>query len=782
MGVQTALIFTVRNNPKGFYSSFMSNLVILESPYKINTIKNFLGSGYKVVASVGHVRDLPKSQLGVDIENGFQPHYINIRGKGDIISSIRKDAKNATRVYLATDPDREGEAIAWHLAQTLGIPDEKIVRITFNEITKTAVKNAIQHPRPLDLNLVDAQQTRRILDRIVGYKISPLLWKNVMSGLSAGRVQSVAARIITEREEEIANFKPEEYWTIHALLDCGGTPLRVHFYGTGKKKIKLGNGETVRKVLEDVQGKDFEVIGVTRSQKKKVPTPPFTTSTLQQEASRKLGFQSQRIMRVAQELYEGVNLGTEFGGVMGLITYMRTDSLRVSEEAQQSAKDFILAKYGPRYYPDSPRVYKTQAAAQDAHEAIRPTHIDLEPQKLRKLLSLDQYRLYKLIWDRFIASQMESASIDTVTASFQADNYIFRATGTHVAFSGYMALYEETKEEMPVRADSEEAEETDAPLPGLVKGESYHCQSILPEQHFTEAPPSFTEGSLIKFLEEKGIGRPSTYTPIITTIVARDYVSRQGKYLIPTELGKITTTLMKQAFPKIVDYQFTAGIETELDRIERGEIGMEEVLRTFWKDFEKQLSVAEKSIQGKTLKVVPEETDIICDQCGSRMVLRTGRFGKFAACPNYPACKNTKSLTESLDPAPKVEPVIADFRCEKCGAPMVLRNGRYGTFYACSTYPACSFTKQKTAEVSVPCPRCGSKILTKYSRSHVPFYACERFPECQFSCWDKPSEEKCPQCGKMLFIKKTKKQLYCRDRNCGYFRDMSDTEQDEENK
>ena len=756
----------------------MSNLVIVESPYKINTIRSFLGSGYKVVASIGHVRDLPKSALGVDIENGFAPHYINIRGKGEVIASIRKDAKNASKVYLATDPDREGEAISWHLSQALGIPTEQTLRITFNEITKDAVKNAIRDPRQLDMNLVNAQQTRRILDRIVGYKISPLLWKNVKSGLSAGRVQSVATRIIVEREEEIQAFEPEEYWTIKALLDCKGTEITVFFQGNRRAKMKLKNQEEVDRIVTAVRGKPFEVWEVRNGKKKKLPAPPFTTSTLLQEASRKLNFQSQRIMRIAQELYEGVDLGAEFGGEQGLITYMRTDSLRISEGAAQACRDYILDKYGKEYYPERPRTYKTDSDAQDAHEAIRPTHMELEPAKIRSKLKLEQYRLYKLVWDRFVASQMESATLETSTVDFMVDIYRFRATGTHISFPGYRKVYEETTDEQPIRADSEEAEEMDMSMPELIKGEEYSTRTVQGEQHFTEAPPRFTEASLIEFLKEKGIGRPSTYTPIITTIVTREYVKRDGKTLLPTELGNVTTKLMKEHFPRIVDYQFTADMENRLDAVEDGRDTMQNVLRDFWNEFKDQLNAAESSIDTQKVEVAPELTDLICEKCGSRMVLRVGRFGKFAACPNYPSCKNTKSLTENEEEV-KREPVYAPFRCEKCGAQMVLRTGRYGSFYACTGFPSCTFTKQKTQEADVKCPRCGGKLLTRYSRSHIPFYSCENYPQCQFSSWDKPTEEVCPKCGKTLFIKKSKKQLYCRNRTCDYTRPMPSEDAEE---
>ncbi len=758
----------------------MANLVIVESPSKASTIKGYLGSNYKVIASKGHVRDLPKSTLGVDIENDFAVRYINIRGKGDLIKEIKKEAKAAKKVFLATDPDREGEAISWHLAATLGIPVEKTMRVTFNEITKTAIKAAIKEPRQIDMNLVNAQQARRILDRIVGYKISPLLWKSVKSGLSAGRVQSVATRIIVEREEEIRAFTPEEYWTIDAtLISSDHKPFNVRFYGDANGKIKLDGEAKVREIVSAVEPSMFHVVSLKNGTRKKMPAPPFTTSTMQQEASRKLNFQSQRIMRVAQELYEGINLGSEFGGVQGLITYMRTDSLRVSAEAQEATRAFISEKYGSEYTPELPRVYKARSGAQDAHEAIRPARVELEPLKIKKHLSLDQYRLYKLIWERFVASQMESAVLNTVSADFDAAGYIFRTSGYTVAFPGYMALYEESEEE--IVNNDEHKEVKDIRIPEIKENEKLACGGVSPLQHFTEPPARYNEASLIKFLEEKGIGRPSTYTPIITTIIARNYVSREGKALIPTELGEITTRLMKENFPDVVDYKFTAGMESELDLIENGELELGSLLHTFWDDFKGELDQAEQQIQPGSYELPVEKTDIICDKCGATMIVKNGRFGKFAACPNYPTCKNTKPLTDPAASAEssdgeKTSPVVADFKCELCGADMVLRNGKFGAFYACSRYPECKFTKQRTRELGVDCPKCSAKLITKYGRNHAVFYSCERYPDCDFSSWDMPMKENCPQCGKMLFRKKGKALLICHDQECGYKREIADAD------
>ena len=733
------------------------------------------GSNYKVIASKGHVRDLPKSTLSVDIENGFEAHYINIRGKGDLIREIRKEAKAAKKIFLAPDPDREGEAIAWHLANALGMEPQKMLRVSFNEITPDVVRAAIKDPRAIDMNLVNAQQTRRIWDRVVGYKLSPYLWKSVKNGLSAGRVQSVAARIIVDREEEIRAFQPEEYWTVDALVGGEDKEFTVRFFGNENGKMKLSCEADAMQVVDAVKNAEFCVKSVKRATRQKLPAPPFTTSTMQQEASRKLGFQSQRIMRVAQELYEGINVGTENGGVQGLITYMRTDSLRISADAQEVAKNLIEAKYGAEYCPAKPRVYKTRANAQDAHEAIRPSRVDLEPAKIHKYLTVDQYRLYKLIWERFVASQMQSANLNTLAVELESAGYLFRAGGYSVAFPGYMAVYEETEEE-DTRADNI-GEQRDLRIPELCEGECVGLRSIDPARHFTEPPARYTEASLIKFLDEKGIGRPSTYNTIITTIVSRNYVTREGKALVPTPLGEVTTKLMKENFPDIVDYTFTAHMEDQLDEIEQGAADMTAVLTSFWQGFEKELARAENTIGKGSFELPVEETDIICEKCGSKMVIKNGRYGKFAACPNYPTCKNTKPLTEKAEETQKVEkkpPVIADFKCEVCGADMVQRSGRYGTFFACSRYPACNFTKQKTKELDVPCPQCGSKVLIKTGRNKTVFYSCEKYPTCDFSSWDMPVAEKCPDCGKTLFRKKGKALLVCHDKSCGYRRETEE--------
>ncbi len=748
----------------------MANLVILESPGKVAAVKSYLGSGYKVVASVGHIRDLPKSTLGVDIENDFEPHYINIRGKGDLIKELKKEAKNANKVFLATDPDREGEAIAWHLANALALDPAKTKRVTFNSVTKSAVKDGIKSPREIDMDLVNSQQARRILDRIVGYKISPFLWKTLRSGLSAGRVQSVATRIIVEREEEIRAFIPKEYWTIEGNFKTEkGESFKAKFYGNAKGKLELASKEDTEAVLAAIKAGNYKVGTVKKAVRSKNPMPPFITSTLQQEASRKLGFQLQRIMKVAQELYEGINLGAANGGTMGLITYMRTDSLRVDPAAASAAKDYICGKFGDQYYPKNQRVYKSRQNAQDAHEAIRPSRVDLTPDAIKSFLTNDQYKLYKLIWSRFIASQMESATFDTVNADIVNSGYVFHANGSILRFPGYLAVYE----------DTDPADEA-GKLPDLKENDAVKAEKIKPEQHFTEPPARYTEASLVKFLEEMGIGRPSTYAPIITTIISRNYVKREGKTLHPTPLGEVTTKLMIENFPDIVNYKFTASLEERLDNIENGDTSMNDVLGSFYKGFAKELETATRNLAEKNIEIPPEETDIICENCGSKMVVKNGRYGKFAACPNYPECKNTKPLTKDGKLVVKTEAKPAeptDMVCEKCGQPMVLRSGRYGSFYACSAYPKCKNTKRIVKDTGVSCPDCGAKIIPKRGRNNTFFYSCERYPECKFSSWDMPLNEKCPDCGKILFRKKGKNLIICADKGCGYKREITEADE-----
>ena len=751
----------------------MVNLVIMESPTKASTVKSYLGSSYKVVASKGHIRDLPKSTLGIDVDNNFEAHYINIRGKGDLIKELKKEVKNADRIYLATDPDREGEAIAWHLITALAIPPEKANRVTFNSVTKAVVKEGIKHPRQIDMDIVNAQQARRILDRIVGYKLSPFLWKTVKSGLSAGRVQSVSTKIIVDRENEIRAFVPEEYWTIEAvLLTKDGKKVKTKLYGLASdgNKLSIGNEEEAKKVFDAVNGKDFAVSDIKLGKKLKNPSPPFTTSTLQQEASRKLNYQSQRTMKIAQELYEGMNLGSEFGGVQGLITYMRTDSMRISDEARDAATTFITEKYGEEYYPKTPRVYKSKGNnVQDAHEAIRPSNLNLEPAAIKKALTTEQYKLYKLIWDRFIASQMQSAELSTVQTDFNCEGYIFRTSGYTVKFPGYMALYEES-------TDDKNTDDENVKLPEMKVGDILASESVTPVQHFTEPPARYNDATLVKYLEEKGIGRPSTYATIITTIISRGYVKREGKQLVPTPLGEVTTELMCENFPDIVDCKFTAYMESQLDDIESGKTTMLDVISGFYKNFSVELEAAFKNVADRDIELPVEETDIICENCGSRMIVKNGRFGKFAACPNYPACKNTKPLAKTGEGLVEKKAEKTDMKCELCGADMILRTGRYGSFYACSRYPECKFTKQKVKSLGVKCPECGSDIVTKYGKNKTVFYSCSRYPECKFSSWDMPTNEKCPKCGGMLYRKKGKNQLICKTEGCGYKVDIQNSE------
>lgn len=746
-----------------------THLVIVESPSKAGTIKSYLGSSYKVVASVGHVRDLPKSTLGIDIENNFDPHYINIRGKGTLIKSLIAEAKKADVVYLATDPDREGEAISWHLASTLKIPLEKTKRITFNEISKNAVKAAIKAPRSIDMDLVNSQQARRILDRIVGYKLSPFLWKSVRSGLSAGRVQSAAVKILTERENEIKNFVPVEYWTLTAnLQNSDGKPFQAKFWGDTKKK-ELNSKNDVEALVASL-GDTYTVKSVKKSLKLRNPAPPFITSTLQQEAYRKLGFSSSKTMKIAQELYEGINLGSALGGTHGLITYMRTDSLRIADSARENAKTYILSEYGEEFIPSTPRIYKASSGSQDAHEAIRPVSIDYSPKKIKKSLTSDQFKLYLLIWDRFIASQMASASFDTVNADIENNKMIFKASGSTLKFKGFLALYEEGTD-----SAGENDEYKSGTLPVLNEGDLTPLSSLSPIQHFTEAPPRFTEATLIKFLEEKRIGRPSTYATIINTIITRSYVKREGKMLVPTGLAQITTDVITKYFPEIVDYKFTANMEDDLDSIETGSAEMVQVLSKFYDNFARELDVAMNETADKKIEIPQETTDIICDKCGATMVVKSGRFGKFAACPNYPQCKNTKPLAKDGKNEKKEssEPELTDKICSDCGAPLLLREGKFGKFYACSNFPACSFTLNMQTTLDVPCPKCGKDVIVRRGKKRT-FYGCSGYPDCDFSSWDMPTKEICPKCGEILYYKKAKNMLLCHTLKCGFKKESTE--------
>ena len=654
-------------------------LIIVESPAKANTIKKFLGGSTKVVASMGHIRDLPKSKMGVDIEHDFEPEYINIRGKGDLIKSLKADAKKAKKVYLATDPDREGEAIAWHLAYILGIPEDSVCRVTFNEITKETVQESIKHPRKIDMNLTDAQQARRVLDRIVGYKISPVLWKKVRRGLSAGRVQSVAVKLICDREEEIEKFKPEEYWNIIAtLLDENSNKTFIaKLYGKNKKKIELHSKEEVDEILKNIENGKYVVTEVKKGQKKRTPAPPFTTSTMQQEASRKLGFTLKKTMSVAQGLYEGVKV--EGRGTVGLITYMRTDSTRISDEARAAAKKEIVKLYGEEYYEN--RYYKTKQNSQDAHEGIRPTYVDLNPEEIKDSLSKDQYKLYKLIYNRFLASQMQAAVYDTISANIDVNEYNFRASGQSLKFKGFMTLYVET-------SDNQSGEDEESFVPDLKENQEVQKKKLDSKQSFTGPPPRYTEASLVKALEEKGIGRPSTYSPTITTILERRYIEKEQKQLIPTELGKVVNKLLTENFSDIINVEFTAKIEEEFDEVAEGKEEWKQVIREFYGPFEKEVEKVENELEH--VELVEEVSDVPCDKCGRMMIVKYGRFGKFLACPGYPECKNTKPFVETID---------------------------------------------------VPCPKCGGKIQVRKSKKKRKFYICENNPKsCDYISWNKPKK------------------------------------------
>ena len=650
-------------------------LIIVESPSKANTIKKFLGNNIKVVASMGHVRDLPKSKLGIDVEHDFEPQYINIRGKAKLINSLKKDAKSAKTVYLATDPDREGEAIAWHLAYLLGIPEDEVCRVTFNEITKETVKESIKHPRKIDKNLTDAQQARRVLDRIVGYKISPILWKKVKRGLSAGRVQSVAVKLIVDRENEITAFIPEEYWNIYAELSKNNEKFIARFYGKDGKKLELHKKEEVDEIIKNIENGKYIVRDVKKGEKKRTPAPPFTTSTMQQEASRKLGFPIRKTMQVAQGLYEGVKVPEK--GTVGLITYMRTDSTRISEEARAAAKVQITQKYGEKYYEN--RYYKTKSGAQDAHEGIRPTYIDLEPESIKDSLTPDQYKLYRLIYNRFIASQMAQAIYDTISANIDVNTYNFKANGQTLKFKGFMSVYVEDK-------DIKTNEDEESKVPELQIGEEVKKEKLNPKQSFTEPPPRYTEASLVKALEEKGIGRPSTYATIISTIIDRRYIQKEQKQLVPTELGKVVNKLLVENFKEIINVEFTADIENQFDEIAEGKEPWKQVIREFYTPFEQEVEKVDKELEH--VKLEEEVTDIPCEKCGRMMVVKYGRYGKFLACPGYPECKNVKPYVEKID---------------------------------------------------IPCPVCGGEVHVRKTKRGKNYYICENNPKsCNYISWNKP--------------------------------------------
>ena len=687
----------------------MSNLVIVESPAKAKTIKKYLGKDYDVVASMGHVRDLPSARLSVDLNNDFAPRYEIIKGKEKLVEELLELSKKSDNVYLATDPDREGEAISWHLAYLLGLDLNKTNRVEFNEITKNGITNGMSNPRSINIDLVNAQQARRVLDRIVGYKLSPFVSQKIHRGLSAGRVQSVAVRIVVDRELEIRAFKPEEYWSIDAKFVAKGSrkSFAAALYGDENGKIKISNKEEADKIISDLDGADFVITKVKNSTRKKSPAPPFITSTLQQEASRKLGFQSRKTMKIAQELYEGVEI--EGIGAIGLITYMRTHSLRISNDAVTEASKYINENFGEKYLPSKPRFFKSRSNAQDGHEAIRPSTPSLAPLSIKASLSTDQFKLYKLIWERFMASQMADCIQKTTQADITANGYVFKASGYKVDFDGFTALYVESK-------DEEQEKETQ--LPPLENGTSCKVKELAQNQHFTQPPSRFTEASLIKAMEEYGIGRPSTYAATISTITGREYVKREGKMLVPTELGETMAQLMKERFPKIVNVKFTAQMEQDLDTVESGDVEWVKLLDQFYTDFEKTLKKAKTDMAGVKLQLKEDETDIVCEKCGRKMVVKVGRYGKFIACPGYPECKNVKKYVE---------------------------------------------------EAGTTCPKCGGNVIIKRTKKGKAFYGCSNYPSCDFVSWYEPVAEKCPQCGDILFKKKGKKAtLFCQREGCGY--------------
>lgn len=690
-------------------------LLIVESPAKAGTIKKYLGKDYTVMASMGHIIDLPKSQMGVDLENDFTPRYITIRGKGPLLTQLKKEAKKADKVYLATDPDREGEAISWHLANALNIDPDSDCRVTFNEITKNAVKSAIKTPRSIDMDLVDAQQARRVLDRIVGYTLSPILWEKVKRGLSAGRVQSVATKLICDREEEIENFTPQEYWTVEATMTepSSRKDFIAKYYGENGSEVKINNAEEAAKITADIKDAEFVVEKVKRGQQKRNPQPPFTTSTLQQDASKKYNFQAAKTMQIAQTLYEGVNIGGKIGSI-GLITYMRTDSLRIADDAQKEAVDYLTNTYGSEYV--NPKQYKTKKSAQDAHEAIRPTSISIKPIDIKDKLTNDQYRLYKLIWERFAASQMSSAVYDTMQTTIRAGRHTFKASGSNVKFKGYMTVYVESADEKEAKSKM---------LPPLEENQRLKLKCSEEKQHFTQPPARYSDATLIRELEENGIGRPSTYAPTISTIVSRGYVVRNKKQLIPTELGFVTSEIMKNNFSDIVDVEFTADMEQELDNVEEGSLEWKKVLNDFYPSFCDSLEKAQKNIE--KIQIKDEESDVLCEKCGRKMVYKLSKFGKFLACPGYPECKNTKTIRE-------------------------------GT--------------------GAMCPKCGGEILVKKSRRGKIYYGCEHSPKCDFMLWDMPvKDEECPQCGGLLLKKQGKRgKIYCHNEDCKYERKLKENE------
>lgn len=746
-------------------------LVIVESPAKAKTIKKYLGKGFSVLASIGHIIDLPERELGVDVENGFEPKYAVIRGKSKVLKQITDASKKAKYVYLATDPDREGEAIAWHIAEqirkstrskTSEVPN--IHRAMFNEITASAIRNAIEQPVELDRKLFEAQQARRILDRLVGYKISPILWEKVRRGLSAGRVQSVAVRIVCERETEIEAFVSKEYWSIVAKLEGSlPPPFEAKLIKVDSKNAEISNGDVAQQIVNKLEGEVFRLSRIKKSERRRKPAPPFITSKLQQEAARKLGFTAKRTMGLAQMLYEGVEIGDE--GLIGLITYMRTDSTRVADVALSAARDYIRDRYGPDSLPGSAVRYESKRGAQDAHEAIRPTSFLHPPEKVEPYLDRDGFRLYELIWKRFIASQMKPAVYDQTSFDIEAGKYLLRATGQVLRFPGFMAVYLEGEDE-----EREKDEEENPTLPDLKEGEMLSLHSITPHQHFTQPPPRFTEASLVKELEEKGIGRPSTYASIMSVIQDKGYVRKFEKRFFPTELGRLVNTLLVSSFPNILDVGFTAQMEGELDDVEEGRRAWTDALNDFYVPFEKALGEAKHKMRDvKRQQVV---TDIACEKCGNPMVIKWGKHGEFLACSSYPDCKTTKEFTRSEDGAIKIqEAEVSKEICDKCSSPMIIRSGRYGAFLACSRYPECKNTRSIGTGVS--CPECGGSLVQKTSRRGKIFFGCDRYPNCKFALWDKPRQGPCPLCGSPILVEKLSRRsgevsIACPNKECSY--------------
>lgn len=734
--------------PLAVLEELMKNLVIVESPAKAKTIGKFLGSNYTVKASVGHVRDLPKSKLGIDVESNFEPNYITIRGKGDVIKELKKEAKKADNIYLATDPDREGEAISWHLAKILNLDESKDIRIEFNEITKDAIKKASKNPRKINIDLVDAQQARRVLDRLVGYNISPLLWKKIEKGLSAGRVQSVALKLIIDREREIMDFTPEEYWTLELEVKKAKKKFKAKYIGELKNgktsKVKIKNQEQINEILGSLNNEKVNVHKIDKTKSYSKPSAPFTTSSLQQEANRRINFTAKKTMMVAQQLYEGINIKGQ--GSVGLVTYIRTDSFRLSDEAMDSVKGYINKTYGEKYFKS--RVYtkskKSENKVQDAHEAIRPTSVDRDPETIKDSLSNDQYKLYSLIWKRFVASQMVEAEYDVTKVLLNNNENIFEANGKILVFDGYKTVYKY----------SDEAE--GKMLPEVELNEDLDISKIDPEQHFTQPPARYTEASLIKDLEERGIGRPSTYAPTITTITSREYVVKEKGSLLPTDMGFLVTEMMEKYFANIVNEKFTAEMENNLDGVAQGKREWKDVIEEFYKGFKEELDVAEKEME--EIEIKDEVSDVKCENCGEFMVVKKGRYGKFLACPNYPECKNTKPLKENQAAEE------TDEKCEKCGAMMLKRKGRFGEFLACSNYPSCKNTKPILKIIDVNCPQCDGKIVVKFSKSGRRFFGCSNYPDCKYVSWMEPTKEKCPKCGELMVIKDNK--TVCINKSC----------------